>query len=134
MFLTEVPWPTTELGRERFMGIIIAPVQSTNPNIIIMDIRAGGTVLGVTFSGNRSPASNQTLIMMVSDRLNPEMFRGVMLHELGHAVGINHLSYPLAVMYRYYKQNASKCLLKSDLDAFCEKQVCKGFEIQPCSI
>ena len=132
VFFTEVPFPATTLAQERFLGVLIGVANSDHPNILIMDAMAKGTVLGVTFSGTRSPASNQTLILMVQDRLDNESWRGVMLHELGHSVGIGHLGDTEAVMYHLYKRNSSKCLLKSDLDAFCEKQVCKDFEIQPC--
>jgi matrixin len=76
--------------------------------------------------------ASQPLILIVSDRLDdPYETRSIMLHEIGHDLGLKHIRDTNSVMF-INRSQGSDHLTKLDLDAFCSLHDCRDYKLTPC--
>lgn len=110
-------------------ALFIVKRSPDDPRIILMDLE-GGETLGV-FHHDMLPT-----ISIVSERLGADNYKEIVLHELGHSLGIKHLekiSDLNTLMYPYSNvvlddgtilPAGSDHITKKDLIAFCKKHHC----------
>jgi hypothetical protein len=71
-------------------------------------------------------------IFIVSERIDdPYETRSIMLHEIGHDLGLKHIRDPNSVMF-INRTRGSDHITKLDLNAFCELHDCQNLKLKPC--
>lgn len=101
-------------------GILFNKLNQYNINIYDLDHQKDTITLG--YYSNKKVIAN---INIVADRLNEDSYKDVVLHELGHSLGLHHNDDSSTLMYPYiqYPQNG---LTKKDIDAYCDLHKCKS--------
>lgn len=102
-------------------GLIMVKVSADYPDIIIMDNIKKTTTLG--YFDAKSPLP---YIALVEDRLDDYTYKAVVLHELGHALGLEHIEGEkgmLTLMYPYIDLGNDH-ITPTDLEQFCELYHC----------
>jgi hypothetical protein len=111
-------------------SVFIVKRSVDDPTIILMDVSSQTETLGVY------QKQGLAYISLVSYRLNEENYKKVVLHELGHSLGISHLSGNKNIntlMYPYTNiiledgtiiPAGSDRITKKDLEAFCKLYHC----------
>jgi len=99
-------------------GIFIVKVSSDFPEIIWKDNLSKNITLGLYF-GN-TPIKT---ILLVDDRLTDNLFLPVILHELGHALELQHTQETGTLMYPIVDE-ASYIITQRDLNQFCQIHHC----------
>ncbi len=56
----------------------------------------------------------------------------VVLHEMGHMLGLPHLGAVQSIMYPTIVSERTACLKQADLTSFCEVNVCGAVKLHPC--
>ncbi len=56
----------------------------------------------------------------------------VILHEMGHMLGLPHLNQVQSIMYPSIVPQRTACLKKADLNAFCDANECGTTILHPC--
>lgn len=64
-------------------------------------------------------------------KLDKSKFMSVVIHEMGHVLGLSHRPEPQAVMYPS-QITVKTCLRQPDLAEFCAVNVCEGYDMHPC--
>lgn len=95
----------------------------------------GPRVLGFVYppGGVTNTEDGPMRMGLVWDRMDPDgtvTMYGVVLHELGHALGISHLESRNSVMFPSY--SGKRCLRTADLEAFCKVATCGNVQMLPC--
>jgi hypothetical protein len=107
--------------------IVIIKVNPDYPDILVLDSMNGNNTLGLF--NNRGLI---TTIEIVSDRITNDDYTGVVLHELGHALGLEHnkgidgigtLMYPTVQLGANY-------ITQDDLKNFCKLYHCDAEKLQ----
>ncbi len=82
--------------------------------------------------GIHNPDGQPVSLNVIPERYtSKEMAISVVIHEMGHVLGLPHQQAAQAVMYP--SQNAVKtCLRPSDLASFCQHNVCDSRPVFPC--
>lgn len=88
-------------------GWIVAKIDSRNP---ILDHPAMRRTLAVTVG------TRKAVIYIVTDRLVSRDLGGIMMHEIGHALGAGHNS-GSALMHPYYSGDKQRCIDKGAVRA-----------------
>lgn len=113
-------FPSFDLITEN--DIIMIKVNPDYPDIIILDSTSKNLILGLY-----SKKSGLNTIELVSNRINDKDYKNVVLHELGHALGLKHnegwrgintLMYPSIDLSANY-------ITPTDLENFCKIYNCK---------
>jgi len=99
--------------------IFIEKNNSKNINVYFLDALIGSDVLG--YCDKEETIIN---IIIVSDRLKTkEIYVSVVLHEIGHALGLRHMLTKFTIMYPTLDY-ASYHLTKEDMSQFCDIYNC----------
>jgi len=110
-------------------GILLLSVNKYDPDIVYLDVATGmfGNAIGITSDNGIVP-----YIKTVSERINTGvMFRGTILHELGHYIGLSHNDTEdgkNTLMY-YAVQGGSTDITHYDLMKMCEIYECDNSKI-----
>src|ERR1700722_499102 len=90
----------TEINPEegqRVVSLLIIPVNSSNDEIVSADKLSGNTTLGLFDDSPFIPT-----ILIVEDRVQDRNeYFAVVMHELGHSLGLNHTKHRDTLMYPY---------------------------------
>lgn len=101
--------------------ILMSSVGLDAPDILIYEASSGNQDLGLyTKRGGTS------IIELVSERIPDKYYKGVILHELGHALGLEHnegLEGVDTLMYPYIELSADH-ITPIDLNNFCKLYHC----------
>lgn len=107
--------------------VIVVKVTPDYPDIIGLDSINNNTTLG--FYNNHGVIDS---IEIVSDRLNDSMYKNVVLHELGHALGLKHnegINGVDTLMYPTIDLGADH-ITPDDLKSFCKLYHCNASKLQ----
>jgi hypothetical protein len=99
-------------------AIIVINVSPEYPDILMLDNGKGPNTLGYCNS-----AASIEFIELVNDRMNEENSTSVVLHELGHALGLEHTAEVGTLMYPVYDEGSNH-ITSSDLKQFCKLYHC----------
>ena len=108
-------------------ALIFIKVSADYPDIIIMDNIKKTTTLGYYDSKSALP-----YIALVSDRLDDFNYKEVVLHELGHSLGLEHIEGEegmLTLMYPYVDLGSDH-ITEKDLEQFCKLYHCDAKKLQ----
>lgn len=102
-------------------AIVIINVNPDYPDIILLDQSKGYSTLGFCNSD-----STIDYIALVNSRLDEDTFTPVMLHELGHALGLEHVKGVEGIGTLMYPtiDAGSKHITENDLMHFCKLYNC----------
>lgn len=108
-------------------AIIVIKVSHFYPEVLELDYSRQQVTLGYCNS-----LGDITYIAMVADRLEDETYRPVMLHELGHSLGLRHNEGDSGVGTLMYPSvnNGSSYITKTDLVNFCKLYRCDPTKLQ----
>lgn len=102
-------------------SIIFIDVNPDYPEIILLDAINNNTTLGYFDSGNGFP-----FILLVDERISDGIYNAVIMHELGHALGLEHIKGSEGIgtlMYPITDVSANH-ITKTDLYYFCKLYNC----------
>ncbi len=107
-------------------GIIILPISRYNPDIIGLDEFNQHTTLGFFTREGAVPSIN-----LVSSRIEDEEYQTVVLHELGHALGLKHNSTVDGIGTLMYPSInfGAPTITNDDLVNFCKLYKCNSLEL-----
>lgn len=118
-------------------GNILVKLTSDMPSVKAADCEADmfcrPTILGWTTSGGiHSPDAKRVQLALISDRFDSDnMYKQVVIHEMGHALGLPHVGSRQALMYPSIVRGRKACLKQPDLQAFCSVNQCTK-PVYPC--
>lgn len=120
-------------GKVDLTGLIIYKIGPDNPNIIMMD-QSNDT----TYLGYYERIEGVKTIALVGERITVKEYKSVVLHELGHSLGLEHVDELGALMYPYMNimingdmiSISSDKVTKIDLVQFCNLYGCNPLTLQ----
>ena len=111
--------------KDKNQSIIINKINSYNINIEFLDVITKSTILGYC-----DKSEDIIKILIVYNRLNyQELYRSVVIHEIGHALGLPHLNTKFTVMY-HDATYTSYHLTYQDMYQFCKIYHCNVEELK----
>lgn len=104
--------------------ILLEKADSASSEILFLDYSTDATLFGLyRVEGNHS------IVILVTDRFSStNEYRTVVLHEIGHALGLEHNSVRGTVMYRDHA-HVGDHLVREDLKQFCAIYRCDVDEL-----
>lgn len=122
-----------DLGTSIAQVPTIVAVSSTTPAVVAFEKESRCSTcmtLGLT---TRVESPHHPVIFLVVDRLeDPHDFYEVVLHEIGHAIGLDHVTDENSVMYARHQIPAPACPSKSDMIEFCSRRYCNLEDVKWC--
>jgi len=110
-------------------SVFIAKRSIDDPQVILMDLAGGNQTLGV-YEKRGLPH-----ITIVGERVNYNNFKEIMLHELGHSLGLEHLEGLEnidALMFPYTDMNINGLIVPTGSDHITSKDVKQFCELYHC--
>ena len=109
----------------------IIAVGPLHPAIERSDVKQSHTC-GVCFTlGLFLPVDGS--VLLVVDRISPEAdFYEVTLHEIGHKIGLDHVSSGAAIMKDRHTTGSAQCPTRADAEEFCRQHYCTLREVSWC--
>lgn len=107
-------------------AILLISISQYFPEILSIDQQTGSTHLGYYYDHGFVP-----YIALVSERLDVSNYKTVVMHELGHALGLPHhtgIDGIGTLMYPYINLGADT-ITDEDLDQFCHLYGCNGKDL-----
>lgn len=104
-------------------NIVILTIPPETPIVVNMEkeMETGNIILGLWVANDSIPT-----IYIVSSRIYDRMtYTAVILHEVGHAMGLDHNPNEASVMYKS-QDKSSKHLMPTDIAAFCHIHYCNN--------
>lgn len=95
-----------------------------NSVITSLDARLHTTILGYFFD----KVGTQTIIVVPSRMLGEDYYRGVIIHEMGHALALDHIDEDNTIMVSTMDRS-SYHLSKIDIDWFCRVYYCDASKL-----
>lgn len=108
-------------------SVVFVKESPDHPEIMLMDFASKTKTLGL-FNGR----SQVPYIALVTERLDDENYKEVVLHELGHSLGLEHIKGTDGIgtlMYPYTDLGAD-FITETDLKKFCELYHCDASKLQ----
>lgn len=102
-------------------SVIVNSVSPDSPDILIQESIDGHTIFGL-----RTTRSGVDVIEIVSERISDKQYKEVVLHEIGHVLGLDHIEGLEGVdtlMCPYIEFGADH-ITAADLHAFCKLYPC----------
>jgi len=110
-------------------AVVFLKFNENNLMIKYLDSYHKNHLLG--FYRKNSPAA---LIGLIPERVsNKEYYRSLVLHEIGHAMNMDHIDKEYSIMYPLIDRNSIK-LGEDDLYEFCKIYNCKVDILQSCTL
>lgn len=110
---------------------VILRLPSETSIVETLDELADGVVLGFVFPPGGIKTHKPVRLFLVYDRLANRVGE-VSMHELGHAMGMQHTRDPWSVMYFASTEESPKCLTRPDMAEFCRVNDCTGHSVKVC--
>lgn len=101
--------------------LLIIKVSPDYPDIIYLDSKSSNSDLML---GYYEDTTDLKYIEIVSLRIDEKDFKTVVMHELGHALGLSHDVSQINLMNSHI-DNASNHITKRDIYNFCKMYICK---------
>lgn len=110
---------------------VILRVSGESEMVQGLDEEVQATVLGLALPHGGVHSHEPIRLFLVHDRLTGAgKFVGVVTHELGHTLGLQHTRDTWSLMYPAYRGQV--CISRSDLSEFCRVNKCEGHKMKPC--
>ena len=119
-----VELPTDSPRDIRRDGLLILKINADFPDVLVMDYYNHRATLAF-YSGNTSVQ----YIALISERIKGPTYKRVVLHELGHSLGLEHVLEKDTLMYPYVNSQSDSITL-ADLKQFCELHRCNVDDLQ----
>lgn len=110
------------------LPIMMRPVDEDNIFVQFVDIIIDGEILGF-YDKTAAPVPN---ILIVRNRIYDDAeYKTVVMHEIGHSLGLAHLEDKYNLMYPSSKFG-SDCITDLDLKSFCQVYKCDYLKMNWC--
>lgn len=111
--------------------LLILKTIGTDPLISSLDDKQDKTrrVVGVYYA---SQNESIPFILLPTDRIRDVNFKAIVEHEIGHSLGIGHITSRNAVMFRNIDQG-SRRIMHDDLEALCKSYWCDDDKMRACN-
>src|ERR1700722_3199194 len=118
-------YPIETVPGQLGQAVIIRPIDSYEPKAILLDVRTCGDTLGFYERGKFI-----STIWIIMNRIRDEdEFIAVVMHELGHSIGLDHTTHEGTLMYPYV---SADCVTQYDLQKFCNIYGCDSEQMNFC--
>lgn len=75
-------------------------------------------------------AFQSSIMVIIAERLEEEMLRTAIAHEMGHSLGLEHVPEVQALMYENLNEDPAKCVTEADLRE--ARHYLQLITVQPC--
>jgi hypothetical protein len=105
---------------------------SDDENTKEADKAIGGYILGQASGDIHSTVSPAEMRLVVDRFESDRVCKLVVLHELGHVYGMDHIEGPENIMFKQIGRQRNTCLRTPDLREFCKHNECGKVELKGC--
>ncbi len=110
----------TDLSKDK---LFFKKVSKYNPDIFLIDLARDSKTIGLYIGASSTPT-----ILLVSNRLDNSIYKSVIMHEIGHSLGLRHIdgAYGLDTLMYPYIDFGADYITSKDLIQFCTKYNCNS--------